>query len=366
MMKRGKKILSKENLLEITRSCILICLLFLALPSISPASEYSDVTPNSEVRVPDDFYYKGNYKVQWWYLTGHLFDEKGREFGYELTFFIVGVQKRHYDSQFGVDNIYISHFAVSDVKGKRYYFSDNADSGAFYFAGTRNDRLKVWVGDNVLEGTLDRMHISASDSEKTLDLEFIPQKPLILNGDRGYSRKSEESPLIASLYFSYTDLKTSGTLKLGDASFKVSGKSWFDRELSSKGLTEKEKGWDWFSIQLDDGREVMLYLMRKKDGSPDRYSSGTFVSEDGKYRHLTLNDFRVSVRSRYRSQKTGAHYPLIQEVDIPSENLRLKVIPLLEDQEFIATSSTGNYYWEGTCRVEGSATGRAYVEMTGY
>lgn len=366
MIKRGKMILSRDKVLEMTRSCILIWLLFVALPSITPAGEYSDITPNSEVRVQDDFHYKSDYRVQWWYFTGHLFDEKGREFGYELTFFVVGVQKRHYESKFGVDNIYISHFAVSDVQQKRYYFSDNSDSGAFDFAGARNDRLKVWVGDNVLEGTLDRMHISASDSEKTLDLEFIPQKPFIPNGDRGYSRKSEESPLSASLYFSCTDLKTSGTLKLGGDSFKVSGKSWFDRELSSKGLSEKEKGWDWFSIQLDDGREAMLYLMRKKDGSLDRYSSGTFVYKDGKYRHLTLNDFRVRVASRYRSKKTGADYPLIREVDIPSENLKLKVIPLIENQEFIAASSTGNYYWEGTCRVEGSTTGRAYVEMTGY
>src|SRR5271157_4151970 len=145
------------------RTCILICLLFLAMPSITPAGEYNDVLPDSEVRVPDGFYYKSDYRVQWWYFTGHLFDEKGREFGYELTFFVVGVQKRHYESKFGVNNIYISHFAVSDVQGKKYYFSDNSDSGAFDFAGARNDRLKVWVGDNVLEGTQHRMHISASD-----------------------------------------------------------------------------------------------------------------------------------------------------------------------------------------------------------
>jgi predicted secreted hydrolase len=348
------------------RFCLLIFLFLLAPPSFAHAGEYSDVTPGSVVRLPGDFYFKSDYRIQWWYFTGHLFDGKGREFGYELTFFVVGVQKRHYESRFGVDNIFISHFAVSDVQSGKYYFSDVADSGAFGFAGARDDTLKVWVDDNILKGPPDRMRISASDSEKILDLELIPQKPLVLNGDGGYSRKSEESPLFASLYFSYTDLKTEGTLKLGDTIFKVSGKSWFDRELSSRALSEKEKGWDWFSIQLDDGREAMIYLMRKKDGSLDRYSSGTLVYKNGKYRHLSIDDFKVKGKSSYKSHKTGAEYPLVRDIEIPSQGLKLRIIPLMEDQEFIATGSTGNYYWEGTCKVEGSATGRAYMEMTGY
>jgi predicted secreted hydrolase len=351
---------------EMKRFCLLILLFLLALPSISHAGEYKDITPDSGVTLPGDFYYRSDYRVQWWYFTGHLFDGRGGEFGYELTFFVVGVQKRLYASRFGVDNIYISHFAVTDVRNGKYYFYDKADSGAFGFAGARDGALEVWVGDNVLGGIPDRMLISASDGDKKLDLELVPQKPIVLNGRMGYSRKSEESPLFASLYFSFTDLKTSGTLKLGKATFNVKGKSWFDRELSSRALSEKEKGWDWFSIQLDDGREAMLYLMRKKDGTLDGYSSGTFVYKDGRYRHLSIDDYKVNTETRYRSVKTGAVYPLVREVEIPSEGIRLRIIPLMQDQEFIAKGSTGNYYWEGTCRVEGSATGRAYVEMTGY
>jgi len=341
-------------------------LFFSLLPSSAPAGEYREVTPGMRPSFPADFYYQNNFRVQWWYFTGHLFDEKGREFGYELTFFVVGVQKRHYRSRFGVNAIYISHFAVSDVQGKKYYFSENADAGAFDFAGAKDDELSLWVGNNILEGTTGQMHIKASDGEKAIELTLIPQKPLVLNGEKGYSRKSEESPLFASLYFSYTDLQTTGIVKLGETLFKVEGKSWFDRELSTRGLSEIEKGWDWFSIQLDDGGEIMLYLLRKKNGTLDGYSSGTFVFRDGTYKHLSPADFTVAATGRYRSRRTGAGYPSRWEVTVPSENLTLKITPLIEDQEFVASHSTGNSYWEGTCRVEGGASGRAYVEMTGY
>ncbi len=153
------------------------------------------------------------------------------------------------------------------------------------------------------------MHIRASDKEKAVDLQLTPLKPVTLNGEKGYSRKSEESPLIASYYFSYTDLDTKGTLTLGNKVFRVKGKSWFDREISTRRLGEKQAGWDWFALQLDDRRELMLYLLRNKDGSIDRYSSGTLVYPDGKYRHLSKDDFSVSVLAHYKSVKTGARYP---------------------------------------------------------
>ena len=346
---------------------LLVFSLFIALSlSLASAQEYRDVTENDRPAFPRDFYFQKDYRVQWWYLTGHLFDESGREFGYELTFFVVGIQKREYRSKFGVKHIYISHFAISDVTEKKYYFGDETDSGAFDFAGSSDKKLRVWVGENTLDGTMTKMHIKASGKEKALDLVLTPQKQVVLNGDRGYSRKSEKSPSLASIYFSYTDIKTEGGLRIGDRTFQVKGKSWFDREISTRGLSDEETGWDWFGIQLDDRREIMLSIVRKKDGSVDRYSSGTVVYQDGRYRHLSLDDFKVKVLGRYRSKKTGTDYPSGWEIRIPSENLSLRVVPLIENQEFLATHSTGNYYWEGTCRVEGTGNGRAYVEMTGY
>jgi len=334
--------------------------------SLAFGQEYKDITKDYTLKFPEDFYYKKDYRVQWWYFTGHLIDEKGREFGYELTFFVVGIQKKVYKSKFGLRNIYISHFALADLPENSFYFSDKSDSGAFEFAGAQVDHLDVWIGKNRVKGTMENMRLIASDGDKAIDLTLIPTKPPVLHGGNGYSRKSEESPFIASLYFSYTNLKTEGSLKIGSKIFKVKGKSWFDREISSRGLGQKQAGWDWFSIQLNDNREIMLYLLRNKDGSIDINSSGTFVSNDGNYHHLSKEDFSVTVLTYYRSQKTDARYPSQWEIKIPSENIQLTLVPLIKDQELVTTYSTLNYYWEGTCAVEGTARGRAYVEMTGY
>lgn len=334
--------------------------------SPSFGQEFLDVTKESKLKFPEAFYYQKGYRVQWWYCTGHLHDDRGREFGYELTFFVVGVQKKVYTSRFGVNNIYISHFAVSDISSNKFHFSEKVDAGAYGFAGAKDNQLKVWIGATVLEGGAEKMHLKAMDGQKSIDLQLIPSKPIVLHGGNGYSRKSEESPLLASLYFSFTNVKTEGKLTIGEEAFNVEGKSWFDREISSKGLGEKLAGWDWFSVQLDDDREIMLYIMRNKDGSIDRSSSGTFMYQDGKYRHLSRDDFSVTVLDNYKSGKTGARYPSSWEATIPSENIKIKIIPLIKDQEVLAYNSTGNYYWEGTCKVEGTAKGRAYVEMTGY
>jgi predicted secreted hydrolase len=348
--------------MKILSVIFLISLLY----SLAFGQEYQDITKDYKLQFPKDFYYKKGYRVQWWYFTGHLFDEKGREFGYEFTFFVVGIQKKVYKSKFGLRNIYISHFALTDVKENIFYFSDTSDSGAFDFAGARGDQLNFWVGKNSMKGTMGKIYLSASDRDKALDLILTPTKPVVLHGENGYSRKSEDSPLIASFYFSYTSLQTEGSLKIGNMVFKVKGKSWFDREISSRGLGQKQTGWDWFSIQLDDNREIMFYLLRNKDGSIDKNSSGTFVSSNGTYRHLSKDNFSVTVLAHYRSKKTGARYPSQWEIKIPSENIHLTIVPLIEDQELVTTRSTFNYYWEGTCSVKGTARGKAYVEMTGY
>ena len=339
--------------------------LFITISTVY-GQEWPDVTGAYQLQFPGDLYYKKDYRVQWWYFTGHLFDENGREFGYELTFFTFHVQKRRYESLFGVNQIYISHFAISDVAHNRFYSSEKADTGAYGFAGASNERLHVWIDRNSLDGTMQNMQMKASGKEQKIDLQLKPVKPIVLNGDKGYSRKSEASSLIASLYFSQTNLYTEGTLTLNNKQFRVKGKSWFDREISSRRLGEDQAGWDWFAVQLDDKREIMLYLLRNKDGSIDKYSSGTFVYQNGKARHLAKDDFEVKVLSREKSEKTGALYPSQWDISIPSENVRIIITPLIKDQEVIAYNSTGNYYWEGTCKVEGSAQGRAYVELTGY
>lgn len=346
------------------KNLILILLFFLFSSAISQG--YVDVTPEYRVKVPEDFYFKKDYRVQWWYFTGHLFDKNGREFGYELTFFVVGVQQRNYKSRFGVNNIFISHFAITDIRNKKFYFSEGAETGVFNFAGAKEDELNVWVGEDILRGNINLIYIKASDNKKMLSLKLIPVKPLVLHGEKGYSRKSEESPLISSIYFSYTNMKSEGEIQIDDQIFKVTGKSWFDREIFSRRLSENQEGWDWFGIQLNNEKEIMLYILRNKKGSMDKFSSGTIVYPDGRFRHLLKNEFKVKALSYYKSRKTKARYPSKWEVSIPSEGLTLIITPFIEDQEVVAYGTTGNYYWEGACKVSGTLNGRAYVEMTGY
>lgn len=342
--------------------------MILLLLAVSAGSEegWRQVAPGNVVRLPADLYFRKDYRIQWWYFTGHLFDASGREFGYELTFFAAGVQQKKYISKFGINVIYLSHFAVSDIQNNKFYHFSNADTGAYGFASADDRRLQVRVGDASLEGSQQEMHIRASAGDLELDLALIPNKPFVLHGENGYSRKSQTLPLIASLYFSNTDLATSGTLRIGKEQIAVTGKSWFDRELSSKGLSENEAGWDWFAIMLEDGREIMLYEIRKKDGTIDAFSSGTVVQKNGNYRHLGLASFTVKILESYTSKHTRVKYPSKWEVAIPSENLSIIISPLIRDQEFTAARAIKNLYWEGACSVQGTVKGRAYVEMTGY
>ncbi|HWR90623.1 MAG TPA: lipocalin family protein [Dissulfurispiraceae bacterium] len=345
---------------------ITLALILCAIAVPVSAEEFADVTPSKSVAFPGDMHYRDDYKVQWWYLTGHLRDDQGRLFGYELTFFVVGVQKRPYRSRFGLNNIYISHFALTDVAGKRFSFSDVADRGAFASSGTEHGDLLVWTERNQLQWSGDTIRIRAGDDEKAIDFLLVPEKKVVLHGNNGYSRKSRESPLSASLYFSLTRLMTTGTLRYRDKVFRVTGSSWFDRELSTRDLEKEVRGWDWFAIQLDDGRDIMIYRLRRSDGTIDPFSSGTIVERDGSARQLSRDDVVLTVLGHYTSKKTRARYPSRWRIAIPSAGIDVTVIPSLEDQECVATRSTLNHYWEGTCSVEGSTTGRAYVELTGY
>ncbi|MEE9524844.1 MAG: lipocalin family protein [Thermodesulfovibrionales bacterium] len=356
------------NKIKRRKTCSVIICLFLSLWMPVPVSgqDYRDILPGQKAGLPEDLYYRSGYRVQWWYFTGHLFDEKGNEFGYEITFFSAGVQKKKYRSTFGLNTIYISHFAISDIARNRFFYSEDSDRGAFGFAGAEDSKLRVWVGDDILEGTPEKMHIHAEDGDRWIDLWLIPQKNFALNGVDGYSRKSEESSRIASLYISGTSMKTTGMLHTENITFKVTGKSWFDREISSRELGKAYEGWDWFALQLDDNREVMLYRIRKKDGSIDPFSSGTIVYADGTTKILSKDEYTVTALNHWRSKRTGAKYPSLWDIEIPSEHLRLRVKPQIDDQELIVTSTTLNTYWEGTCTVTGTVSGRAYIEMTGY
>jgi predicted secreted hydrolase len=192
----------------------------------------------------------------------------------------------------------------------------------------------------------------------------------VLHGDNGLSQKGEGEGR-ASYYYSLTQMKTEGEITINGKTEKVQGLSWMDHEFGSNQLTEDQVGWDWFSIQLNNQTEIMLYLMRRKDGSVDPYSSGTLVAMDGTTKHLALNEFYVEVLDHWKSPRSGGNYPMGWKVTIPNQEIELKIEPEFTDQELITTRSRRVTYWEGAARINGTVrkklvTGVGYVEMTGY
>jgi predicted secreted hydrolase len=199
-----------------------------------------------------------------------------------------------------------------------------------------------------------------------IDLTVSPGKPVVLQGDRGLSRNGPE-PGNASLYYSFTRMPARGTVRLGGETLEVSGEAWMDREWSTSALGEGVEGWDWFALQLDDGRELMVYLLRRRDGTVDPFNAGTLVAADGSVRRLGVGDVRVEVLGYWTSPHSGVRYPARWRVSVPSEELWLEVESRVADQEL----RVGMRYWEGAVSVNGSrpsgqVAGQGYVELVGY
>jgi predicted secreted hydrolase len=312
-----------------------------------------------------------DYQTEWWYYTGNLAAEDGRRFGYQLTFFrralVPPALRSERQSAWAADQVYMAHFALTDVAGKQHQALERFARGAVGLAGASASPYRVWLEDwSVEEVSTGVVRMRAAGEGLALDLLLTDRKGPVLQGDRGYSPKGPE-PGNASYYYSLTRLETSGTIQVAEEAYAVSGLSWMDHEWSTSGLASDQVGWDWFSIQLGDETELMVFQLRKEDGSIDPFSSGTFVAADGSTRHLGRDDFEIRVEDTWRSPHTGATYPARWTVTVPAVDLRLEIEPYLADQELTVSYA----YWEGAVRVEGQRAGEAlrgsgYVEMTGY
>ncbi|MBM3261909.1 MAG: FtsX-like permease family protein [candidate division Zixibacteria bacterium] len=344
----------------------------------APASAQTDasgyrlaVAPYTFV-FPRDHASHPEFRTEWWYYTGHLFGD-GRSFGYELTFFQVGINpaRRASPSRWALHTLYFAHFAVTDQNGNRFYHTENIARPALDMAGALEDRYRVWIGDwsaGLTDSTTHRLE--ASSAMATISLDLKPEKPPVIHGHDGVSRKAEGEGR-ASHYYSLTRMATSGTLTLNDKKIPVTGLSWMDHEFGSNQLTPQQQGWDWFSIQLDNRRELMLYLMRRKDGTYEPVSSGTVVDTDGSWRHLDRSGFEIAPTGTWESPYTRAAYPSGWTVRVPSEGMELTVTPTVKNQELGTGSLIGVVYWEGSVKVEGKDQGNpvrglGYVELTGY
>lgn len=335
------------------------------------AAEYRRALPGYRYTFPRDHGAHPDFRTEWWYYTGHLAAGDGRRFGYQLTFFRSALEQQGANpSRWAARNLYLAHFAVSDVTGRRLHLAERLAREGLGEAGGEREGLKVWIGDweAVAEGAAHRLR--AREGSFAIDLRLEPAKPLVVHGRDGVSQKAE-GPGHASHYYSFPRLKTAGTLVAEGRSLKVTGQSWMDHEFGSAQLREDQVGWDWFSLQLDNGFEVMLYLLRHGDGRADPHSSGTLVHPDGRAQHLRRDDFAVEVLERWKSPRSPGLYPIRWRIRVPRAALDVTVAPLFPDQELDTAKSTRVIYWEGASRVEGTMAGKAvrgdaYVEMTGY
>ncbi len=311
------------------------------------------------------------FRNEWWYVTGHLADAAGRWFGYQLTLFRIALSPTApaADSVWRTNQVYMGHFALTDVAGNRHHHFERFSRGALGLAGAQATPFRVWLEDWALTGAetaLFPLRIHAQEGEITLDLTLDAGKSVVLQGDRGLSQKSAE-PGNASYYYSHTRMPTQGTVGVAGQRFTVSGASWLDREWSTSALGPEQSGWDWFALQLDDGRELMFYRLRRKDGGMDPFSTGALVAADGQTRRLRANDVELQPLGEWVSPHTRDRYPAGWRLRWPAEKLDLTITPKVADQEMRLTVR----YWEGAVAVSGQAgertvSGQGYLEMTQY
>jgi predicted secreted hydrolase len=323
-------------------------------------------------RFPADHASHPPYKIEWWYYTGQVAAGDGRRFGYQLTFFRVGlVFEPTTSSRWALRDLYMAHLATTDIGRSAFHFADRVNRGASWYAGAATDRYRVWNED--WEAWLDgsgRHRLRANDRQIGLDLTLEPGKPPVVHGENGISQKGARAGN-ATHYYSLTRMPTSGTITIGGTPVGVEGTSWMDHEFGTSVLEPEQIGWDWFSLQLDDGTDVMLFQLRRRDGSRDAHSSGTWVPPSGTPQPIRVSDFALEPRRFWRSPATAGEYPISWTVRIPERQLTLSLEPLVDHQELDVRASIGVAYWEGTVAASGTSggrpvTGRGYVELTGY
>jgi len=350
---------------------VLAVLLMAARPLAQSSPAWREAVAGYQFAFPRDHASHPDYKIEWWYYTGNVETTAGRRFGYQVTFFRVGVDPTPANpSAWAVRDLYMAHLAVSDPQGRRYRFDEKLTRGGPGLSGAATDRYRVWNED--WRAGLDaagRHVVSARGRGLAVELVLDEGKPPAINGIGGISQKGAQ-PGNASHYYSLTRMPTRGTLEIDGERFEVQGASWMDHEFGTSFLEREQQGWDWLSLQLADGRELMLYQLRRADGSRDPRSSGTLVDPQGRTTHLGEGDFTMARTGATFRSKSGAAYPTGWTITVPGAGLSLTVSTPLEDQELV-TAAAGIAYWEGLVDVAGTArgtpiTGRGYLEMTGY
>jgi predicted secreted hydrolase len=267
-----------------------------------------------------------------------------------------------------VGDLKFAHFTITDVSGKRFRFQQKTSRGAFGESGFEDGNRLAWIDDwtLVLNGE-DKFELNASMKGTHLHLQLRPRKPPVIHGQAGVSVKASGADH-ASHYYSSTRMETSGELSDNGKSRALHGESWFDHEWATNQLAPDQVGWDWLSVHFDDNTELMLYQMRLENGQRDPSSSGTLVAPDGSSTHLAASAYRMTATDFWKSDVTGARYPIGWRIELPEYGLECTVRAALANQELALQPLA---YWEGAVEINASRNGKpikgnGYLELTGY
>ena len=340
---------------------------------LSPlAAQYRTAVPGYRFEFPRDYFDHPDFQTEWWYYTGNLKSANGHRFGFELTFFRQAVSRDPAQaSTWDVRDIYLTHLALSDLDSQKFYHSERINRAGPGIAGVSASTGRIWNGNWQIQWQGSDQNLQAIEKLFQLHLALHPEKPPVLHGENGVSQKSEGAGH-ASYYFSLTRLTANGQLDLNGEKFQVSGLAWMDHEFFTHQLEQDQIGWDWLSLQLDDKTELMLFRLRRKDGSLDPFSAGTYVDEQGKTTHLLAADFALQpLDQRWTSPATHASYPIAWKISIPKLDIDLEANTPLASQELTGKTKIAPSYWEGAITLRGHRgktplSGVGYLEMTGY
>jgi len=343
--------------------------LLLLSTACAAAQDYKIAQPGYVFEFPRDYFNHQDYQTEWWYYTGNVKSEDDHRFGFELTFFRQGVSRADSRGNWYVHDLWMAHSALSDINGQHFHHEERLNRAGPGIAGVDAATGLVWNGNwqaHIVERNEDLLAVS---DKFALALELAPLKQPVIQGQNGVSRKAQGAGH-ASHYFSLTRLITSGSIDLDGKTYKVEGTSWMDHEFFTGSMAADEAGWDWLSIQLEDGTELMLYRIRHTDGAIDPNSSGSYVDAKGKSQFLSARDFVMTPAAvAWISPATKAAYPVQWHVSIPRLKIDLDVTTPLAAQEL--TGGFGPSYWEGAIDANGALNhspihGVGYLEMTGY
>jgi len=332
-------------------------------------SDFVPALPGYDFQFPRDHGSHDEYRTEWWYYTGHLRTTGGHRYGFEVTFFRVGVIPPGSPQQTPWDlrNLAIAHFAITDIDRRQFRYTEKLNRQSPFTAGAAAGVLDVfnegWSARTMPDGA---WHIVAFNGGDSVDLVMRSRKPPAIHGENGISVKAEGIGY-ASHYYSMTRLEVTGSVN----GQPCRGLAWMDHEFGSSKLRENQQGWDWFSIQFDNDSELMLYQIRRSDGTPDVTSSGSLVTSDGSVIHIRRDQMEITATGQWRSPRSGARYPMGWRIRVPAFGINVTLTPSMRDQELITRASTNVTYWEGAVDVTGEfdrvgVSGAGYVEMTGY